>query len=68
MKTDDEYSITTEDVLMSIKYIDDKISMAKCAWRDASADKKSKWMDKINALLDDRLDLMALRDKYCSGK
>ena len=66
MKTNDEYSITTEDLLNSIKNIDDKLSTAKEAWQDAPMDKKSKWMDKINALLDDRLDLMTLRDKYCS--
>lgn len=66
MKINEDYNITTEDVLTSIKNIDEKLSMAKSAWEDAPIDKKQKWMDQINKLLDDRHDLMVLRDKYCS--
>ena len=66
MNINEEYSITTDDVLSSIKSIDDKLSIAKEGWNDAPVDKKSKWMATINQLLDDRLSLMDMRDKYCS--
>ena len=66
MKINEDYNVTTGDVLASIKSIDDKLSMAKEGWDDASVDKKSKWMATINQLLDDRLSLMNMRDKYCS--
>lgn len=66
MKINEDYNITTEDVLTSIKNIDEKLSMAKNAWEDSPVNKKQKWMDQINKLLDDRHDLMVLRDKYCS--
>ena len=66
MKINEDYNVTTGDVLASIKSIDDKLSMAKEGWDDASVDKKSKWMVTINQLLDDRLSLMNMRDKYCS--
>jgi hypothetical protein len=66
MNIDEDYNITTDDVLASIKSIDDKLSMAKEGWSDAPVDKKSKWMVTINQLLDDRLLLMNMRDKYCS--
>ena len=66
MNINEEYSITTDDVLSSIKSIDDKLSIAKEGWNDAPVDKKSKWMATINQLLDDRLSLMNMRDKYCS--
>jgi hypothetical protein len=66
MNINEDYNITTDDVLASIKSIDDKLSMAKEGWSDAPVDKKSKWMVTINQLLDDRLSLMNMRDKYCS--
>ena len=66
MKINEDYNVTTDDVLASIKSIDDKLSMAKEGWDDAPVDKKSKWMATINQLLDDRLSLMNMRDKYCS--
>lgn len=66
MKINEDYNITTEDVLTSIKNIDEKLSMAKSAWEDSPVNKKQKWMDQINNLLDDRHGLMVLRDKYCS--
>lgn len=66
MKINENYNITTEDVLTSIKNIDEKLSMAKSAWEDSPVNKKQKWMDQINKLLDGRHDLMVLRDKYCS--
>ena len=68
MKINEDYNVTTGDVLASIKSIDDKLSMAKEGWDDARVNKKSKWMHKINALLDDRIDLMMLRDLYCGGE
>lgn len=66
MKINEDYNITTEDVLTSIKNIDEKLSMAKSAWEDSPVNKKQKWIDQINNLLDDRHGLMVLRDKYCS--
>lgn len=66
MKINEDYNITTDDVLASIKSIEDKLSIAKEGWNDAPVDKKSKWMVIINQLLDDRLSLMDMRDKYCS--
>lgn len=65
MKINEDYNITTEDVLTSIKNIDEKLSMAKSAWEDSPVNKKQKWIDQINNLLDDRHGLMVLRDKYC---
>lgn len=66
MNTNEDYNISTNDVLTSIKSIDEKLSMAKEGWIDAPVDKKSKWMATIDQILDDRLSLMEIRDVYCS--
>jgi hypothetical protein len=66
MKIKEDYNISTDDVLSSIKSIDDKLSIAREGWVDAPIDKKFKWMTTINQLLDDRLSLMKMRDEYCS--
>lgn len=66
MNLKEDYDISTGDVLASIKSIDEKLSMAKEGWVDAPVDKKSKWMNTIDQLLDDRLSLMEIRDVYCS--
>jgi hypothetical protein len=66
MNINGNYNSTTEEILESIKSIDDKLSIAREGWNDSPIDKKSKWMDTINQLLDDRCLLMRMRDKYCS--
>ncbi len=66
MNINENYNSATEEILESIKSIDDKLSIAREGWSDSPIDKKSKWMDTINQLLDDRCLLMRMRDKYCS--
>jgi hypothetical protein len=64
MKPQQNYDISTEDIVASIKSIDEKLSMARDGYNDAPVDKKDKWMNTINQLLDDRLSLMQIRDTY----
>jgi len=66
MESQQNYDISTEDILASIKSIDEKIAIARDGYNDAPVDKKDKWMNTINQLLDDRLSLMKMRDEYCS--
>ncbi len=66
MNTNEDYNISTSDVLTSIKSIDEKLAIAKEAYAEAGVDKKNKWMNIINKLLDDRASLMQIRDVYCS--
>lgn len=46
----------------SIRKIDEKLSILRESWQDASEDKKNKWMKMINEELDQRLTLMSIRD------
>lgn len=48
--------------LSSIQKIDEKLSILRESWQDASEDKKNKWMKMINEQLDQRLILMSIRD------
>jgi hypothetical protein len=48
--------------LSSIQKIDEKLSILRESWQDASEDKKNKWMKMINEQLDQRLTLMSIRD------
>lgn len=66
MKPQQNYDISTEDILASIKSIDEKIAIARDGYNDAPVDKKHKWMNTINQLLEDRLCLMQMRDTYCA--
>jgi len=66
MNLKEDYDISTDDVLASIKSIDEKLTIAKEAYEEAHVDKKNKWMNIINKLLDDRASLMEIRDVYCS--
>jgi hypothetical protein len=45
-----------------IQKIDEKLSILRESWQDASEDKKNKWMKMINEQLDQRLTLMSIRD------
>ena len=66
MNINEDYNISTEDVIESIKSIDEKLSIAKEGYSDATANKKAKWEAIMNQLLNDRLSLMELRDTYCN--
>jgi hypothetical protein len=66
MNINEDYNISTEDVIESIKSIDEKLSIAKEGYNDATANKKAKWESIMNQLLEDRLSLMELRDTYCN--
>jgi hypothetical protein len=46
----------------SIRKIDEKLSILRESWQDASEDKKNKWMKMIDEQLDHRLTLMRIRD------
>jgi hypothetical protein len=46
----------------SIRKIDEKLSILRESWQDASEDKKNKWMKMIDEQLDQRLTLMRIRD------
>ena len=46
----------------SIRKIDEKLSILRESWQDASEDKKNKWMKMIDEQLDQRLTLMSIRD------
>jgi hypothetical protein len=48
--------------LSSIQKIDEKLSILRESWQDASEDKKNKWMKMINEQLEQRLTLMSIRD------
>jgi hypothetical protein len=66
MKEEKNYNISTQDVIASIKSVDEKLSLAKDGYNDAPINKKNKWMDTINRLLEDRSSLMKIRDEYCN--
>jgi hypothetical protein len=66
MKIKEDYNISTDDVSASIKSVDEKLAIAKEAYAEAHVDKKNKWMNIIDQLLDDRISLMEMRDIYCS--
>lgn len=60
-KLDKQYD--PEEILSSIKKIDEKLSILRESWQDADEKKKDKWMKMINEQLDQRLTLMSIRDK-----
>jgi hypothetical protein len=43
---------------MTIKQVDEKLSILRESWMDAAQEKKPSWMSKINKALDERLVLM----------
>ena len=57
-----EQKYDPEEILSSIKKIDEKLSILRESWQDADEKKKDKWMKMINDQLDQRLTLMSIRD------
>ena len=45
-----------------IAELDKTLSMLRERWMESKLADKSKWMDRINSMLDERLRLMSLRD------
>jgi hypothetical protein len=45
-----------------IAELDKTLSMLREGWMESKLADKSKWMDRINSMLDERLRLMSLRD------
>ena len=45
-----------------IAELDKTLSMLREGWMESKPADKSKWMDRINSMLDERLRLMSLRD------
>lgn len=50
------------DVKQKIEAIDETLKTTTDAWKDAAPDKAEKWRRKIDVLLDQRLEQMAIRD------
>ena len=50
------------DILDKITQCDEKLAILRESWMDAQEEKKSHWMAKINAALDERFKLMRKRD------
>lgn len=62
MVTHLEQKYDPQDILNRIQKIDEKLSILRESWQDASDNKKIKWMNMINDQLDQRLTLMNIRD------
>jgi len=45
-----------------IKEVDLTLAMLREGWMKAKVDEKSRWLDRINSMLDERNRLMKLRD------
>lgn len=55
-------TLEQKEAVERIKAIDSTLSIHRQAWEDASPDRKPEWWRKIDALLDQRLGEMAVRD------
>jgi hypothetical protein len=53
---------TKEQILEKIKQVDEKLSILRESWADSKPEKRASWMIKINQVLDERIELMKLRD------
>jgi hypothetical protein len=53
---------TKDQILAQIKQVDEKLSILKESWADSKPEKRTSWMIKINQVLDERLELMKMRD------
>ena len=62
MVTKLEKQYNPEENLSSIQKIDEKISFLREYWQDVDEKKKDKWLNMINDQLDQRLQLMSIRD------
>ena len=51
------------DTLEQIEDTDKNIALLREKWIEEQPDKKARWMTMINKLLDERIELMAERDK-----
>lgn len=50
------------NIKRELEKIDDALDSLREAWMDSKEEKKSTWMGKINKMLDDRLEIMKIRD------
>ena len=62
MVTKLEKQYNPEENLSSIQKIDEKISFLREYWQDVDEKKKDNWLNMINDQLDQRLQLMSIRD------
>jgi hypothetical protein len=53
---------TKEQILEKIKQVDEKLSILRESWADSKPEKRISWMIKINQVLDERLELMKMRN------
>ena len=51
-----------QDTLQQIAQVDEKLTILRESWMDSKPEKKSTWMAKIDDALDERSNLMKLRD------
>lgn len=51
-----------QDPIQQIAQVDEKLAILRESWMDSKPEKKSTWMAKIDAALDERLALMKVRD------
>jgi hypothetical protein len=51
-----------QDTLQQIAQVDKKLTILREGWMDSKPEKKSTWMTKIDAALDERSKLMKIRD------
>ena len=51
-----------QDTLQQIAQVDEKLTILRESWMDSAPEKKSHWMAKIDAALDERSKLMKIRD------
>lgn len=51
-----------QDTLQQIAQVDEKLTILRESWMDSKPEKKSTWMAKIDAALDERSKLMKIRD------
>jgi hypothetical protein len=47
---------------LQIAQVDEKLTILRESWMDSQPEKKSTWMGKIDAALDERSKLMKIRD------
>lgn len=51
-----------QHTLLQIVQVDEKLTILRESWMDSRPEKKSTWMAKIDAALDERSKLMKIRD------
>ena len=51
-----------QHTLQQISQVDEKLTILRESWMDSKPEKKSTWMAKIDAALDERFELMNSRD------